>query len=126
MPRETTEHPGVSYVMPVLNEVEHIEAAVLSLIDQDYEGPFEVVLALGPSVDGTNQVIAELAQADPRIRSIPNELGSALQVVSTPPSGLPATRSSCVSTRTRCCHRDYTRVRSRRCCARARTTWAAS
>lgn len=68
--------PGVSYVMPVLNEVEHIEAAVLSLVDQDYAGPFEVVLALGPSVDGTNQVIAELAEADPRIRSIPNDLGS--------------------------------------------------
>lgn len=70
------ELPGVSYVMPVLNEVEHIEAAVLSLIDQDYTGPFEVVLALGPSVDGTNQVIDAMAKADPRIRSIPNELGS--------------------------------------------------
>ena len=68
--------PGVSYVMPVLNEVEHIEAAVNSLIDQDYAGPFEVILALGPSVDGTNDVIAEMARIDPRIRSIPNELGS--------------------------------------------------
>lgn len=68
--------PGVSYVMPVLNEVEHIEAAVLSLTDQDYAGDVEVVLALGPSVDGTNEVIRELARADPRIRSIPNELGS--------------------------------------------------
>ena len=28
--------PGVSYVMPVLNEVEHIEAAVNSLTAQDY------------------------------------------------------------------------------------------
>ena len=68
--------PGVSYVMPVLNEVEHIEAAVNSLTAQDYTGPFEIVLALGPSVDGTNDVISELAKADPRIRSIPNELGS--------------------------------------------------
>jgi succinoglycan biosynthesis protein ExoA len=68
--------PGVSYVMPVLNEVEHIGAAVRSLISQDYEGPFEVVLALGPSVDGTNDVIADMARHDPRIRSIPNELGS--------------------------------------------------
>lgn len=68
--------PGVSYVMPVLNEVEHIEAAVNSLIDQDYEGPFEVILALGPSVDGTNDVIAGMSRVDPRIRSIPNELGS--------------------------------------------------
>ncbi len=68
--------PGVSYVMPVLNEVDHIEAAVLSLTGQDYEGPCEVVLALGPSVDGTNDVIDELARADPRIRRIENELGS--------------------------------------------------
>ena len=68
--------PGVSYVMPVLNEVEHIEAAVESLINQDYAGDFEVVLALGPSVDGTNDVIAAMAKADPRIRRIPNELGS--------------------------------------------------
>lgn len=68
--------PGVSYVMPVLNEVEHIEAAVGSLIAQDYEGDFEVVLALGPSVDGTNDIIAAMAEEDPRIRRIPNELGS--------------------------------------------------
>lgn len=73
--------PGVSYVMPVLNEVEHIEAAVNSLIAQDYAGPFEIVLALGPSVDGTNEVIREMSRVDPRIRSIPNEVGST-------PSGL--------------------------------------
>src|SRR4051812_2579779 len=76
MAQQPDTRPGVSYVMPVLNEVEHIEAAVNSLIDQDYEGPFEVILALGPSVDGTNDVIAAMAEADPRIRSIPNELGS--------------------------------------------------
>ncbi|TAL44588.1 MAG: glycosyltransferase family 2 protein [Salinibacterium sp.] len=68
--------PGVSYVMPVLNEVEHIEAAIDSLTAQDYAGPFEIVLALGPSVDGTNEIIKTMAKADARIRSIPNELGS--------------------------------------------------
>lgn len=73
--------PGVSYVMPVLNEVEHIEAAVRSLTSQDYRGPFEIVLALGPSVDGTNEIIAELSRQDPRIRAIANEAGST-------PSGL--------------------------------------
>lgn len=72
----TANTPGVSYVMPVLNEVEHIEDAVNSLTNQDYDGEFEVVLALGPSVDGTNEVISQLAEADPRIRTIPNELGS--------------------------------------------------
>jgi glycosyltransferase involved in cell wall biosynthesis len=76
MAKQADALPGVSYVMPVLNEVEHIEAALDSLTAQDYAGPFEIVLALGPSVDGTNDVISAMAAADSRIRSIPNELGS--------------------------------------------------
>jgi succinoglycan biosynthesis protein ExoA len=73
--------PGVSYVMPVLNEVSHVRAAVDSLLAQDYEGPFEVTLALGPSIDGTTELVEELSAADPRIRAIENEIGST-------PSGL--------------------------------------
>jgi len=62
--------------MPVLNEVDHIEAAIRSLVDQDYEGEFEAIIALGPSVDGTNAIVERLAAADPRIRPIENPLGS--------------------------------------------------
>lgn len=76
MARKTDALLGVSYVMPVLNEVEHVEAAVRSLTAQDYEGPMEIILALGPSVDGTDDLIHELAKADPRIRKIANDLGS--------------------------------------------------
>ncbi|MBT1609308.1 glycosyltransferase family 2 protein [Curtobacterium poinsettiae] len=68
--------PGVSYVMPVLNEVTEVRAAVGSLLDQDYTGPFEVILALGPSIDGTNELVAEMSAADPRIRAIDNPIGS--------------------------------------------------
>ncbi|MBF4615149.1 glycosyltransferase family 2 protein [Curtobacterium sp. VKM Ac-1376] len=68
--------PGVSYVMPVLNEVTEVRAAVASLLDQDYTGPFEVILALGPSIDGTNELVAEMSAADPRIRAIDNPVGS--------------------------------------------------
>lgn len=68
--------PGVSYVMPVLNEVEHIEAAINSLTVQDYEGAFEIILALGRSADGTDEVVSAMAATDPRIRRIDNELGS--------------------------------------------------
>ncbi|MGN8050656.1 glycosyltransferase family 2 protein [Curtobacterium sp. 22159] len=68
--------PGVSYVMPVLNEVTEVRAAVQSLLEQDYTGPFEVILALGPSIDGTNELVAEMSAADPRIRAIENPLGS--------------------------------------------------
>ncbi len=73
--------PGVSYVMPVLNEVTHVRAAVDSLLNQDYTGPFEVTLALGPSMDGTTELVAELSAADPRIKVVINDVGST-------PSGL--------------------------------------
>jgi succinoglycan biosynthesis protein ExoA len=68
--------PGVSYVMPVLNEVTEVRAAVGSLLHQDYQGPFEVILALGPSIDGTNELVAEMSAADPRIRAVENPVGS--------------------------------------------------
>lgn len=81
MANQTYETPGVSYVMPVLNEVTHVRAAVDSLLAQDYKGPFEITLALGPSIDGTTELVAELSAADPRIRVVENEIGST-------PSGL--------------------------------------
>lgn len=73
--------PGVSYVMPVLNEVTHVEAAIASLLDQDYDGPFDVIVALGPSIDGTTELVERLSKVDPRIRVIDNPTGST-------PSGL--------------------------------------
>ncbi len=80
-PEPTAERPGVSYVMPVLNEVTHVEAAIGSLLDQDYDGPFDVIVALGPSIDGTNELLERLSRVDPRIRVIDNPTGST-------PSGL--------------------------------------
>ncbi len=68
--------PAVSYVMPILNEAAHIRAAVDSMMEQDYAGDFEVVLALGPSTDGTTEVAREMARADPRITSVDNPTGS--------------------------------------------------
>ncbi|WP_022881288.1 glycosyltransferase family 2 protein [Gryllotalpicola ginsengisoli] len=74
--RDLGELPGVSYVMPVLNEAAHVEAAVASLLAQDYRGPAEVVLALGPSTDDTDEVVARLAASDARIVSVRNPDGS--------------------------------------------------
>ncbi|WP_246852684.1 glycosyltransferase family 2 protein [Naasia sp. SYSU D00948] len=68
--------PAVSYVMPVLNEADHIEAAVASLIGQDYAGDFDIMLALGPSTDGTDEVVARIQRDDPRVRTTINELGT--------------------------------------------------
>jgi len=63
---------GVSYVMPVLNEAGYVESAIRSVLDQDYSGPVEVVLALGPSHDGTREIVEGMAAADARIRLIEN------------------------------------------------------
>ncbi len=62
--------------MPVLNEVAHVRNAVVSLLQQDYTGPFEVTLALGPSIDGTTELVEEMAAVDSRIRVVANAVGS--------------------------------------------------
>ncbi len=64
--------PPVSYVIPVLNEVTSLEHAVAAVLAQDYPGEQEVVLALGPSTDGTIELGHALAQADPRVLVVDN------------------------------------------------------
>ncbi|HEY6799764.1 MAG TPA: glycosyltransferase family 2 protein [Agromyces sp.] len=67
---------GVSYVMPVLNDVTHVRAAVESILAQDYVGPVEVLIALAPSIDGTSELVADLASRDARVRVLENDVGS--------------------------------------------------
>ena len=64
--------PGVSYVMPVLNEVGYLEAAVASILGQEYDGDTELILALGPSTDGTADIVERLVHNEPRIRVVQN------------------------------------------------------
>ncbi|WP_280693994.1 glycosyltransferase family 2 protein [Kitasatospora sp. GAS204B] len=69
------ELPAVSVIMPVLNEERHLRTAVRRILEQDYAGAMEVVIALGPSTDRTDAIAAELAAADPRVRTVPNPSG---------------------------------------------------
>ena len=64
--------PGVSYVMPVLNEAGYLESAVRSILGQDYAGDSELILALGPSTDGTAAIVERLTRDEPRIRVVQN------------------------------------------------------
>lgn len=64
--------PAVSYVMPVLNEEGFLETAVRTILTQDYTGEKEIVLALGPSRDRSNEIAARLAAEDPRVRLVKN------------------------------------------------------
>lgn len=59
------ELPAVSVIMPVLNEERHLRTAVRHILDQEYPGAMEVVIALGPSTDRTDAIAAELAADDP-------------------------------------------------------------
>ena len=61
----------ISFVMPVLNEEQYLQAAVQSVFDQDVPGERELVLALGPSSDSTKDVAKKLKQ----------KYGSKLQLV---------------------------------------------
>lgn len=67
--------PDLAVIMPVLNEEKHIVGAVNAILAQDYPGKIRVVLALGPSTDRTDEIVAQLAQQDSRISSVVNKSG---------------------------------------------------
>lgn len=61
--------------MPVLNEERHLADSVSMVLGQDWAGELELVLAVGPSTDATDEVAARIAAADPRVRTVPNPSG---------------------------------------------------
>lgn len=67
--------PAVSVVMPVLNEERHLAEAVSQVLAQEYPGGFELVLAVGPSRDRTEQIARELAAGNPRVTVVANPSG---------------------------------------------------
>ncbi|WP_420174696.1 glycosyltransferase family 2 protein [Luteococcus sp. OSA5] len=68
-------HPTpVSVIMPVLNEQRHLARSVAGVLAQDH--PMEIILAVGPSSDRTEQIARELAAADPRISVVENPSGT--------------------------------------------------
>jgi glycosyltransferase involved in cell wall biosynthesis len=67
--------PSVSVILPVLNEERHLESAVLSILSQDYRGIFEVILAIGPSHDRTEEIAKKLVASDSRVVIVNNPTG---------------------------------------------------
>lgn len=68
--------PGVSFIMPILNEAKYVERAVKSVLSQDYDGDKEVIIALGPCSDGTKEIVARLQQSEPRLKTVENPSGA--------------------------------------------------
>ncbi|MCX4772184.1 glycosyltransferase family 2 protein [Streptomyces sp. NBC_01260] len=69
------QHPAVSVIMPVLDEERHLRNSVRHILEQEYTGEMEVVIALGPSTDRTDEIAAELVAEDPRVHTVPNPTG---------------------------------------------------
>jgi glycosyltransferase involved in cell wall biosynthesis len=74
--------------MPVINEERHLQAAVAQVLDQDYDGQLEVVIAVAASTDRTAEVAAALANQDTRVRVVGNPTGAT-------PAGLNAAIGAC-------------------------------
>jgi glycosyltransferase involved in cell wall biosynthesis len=67
--------PGVSVVLPILNEERFLADAISAILAQEYAGELEVILALGPSKDRTNEIAAGLREKDSRIVLVENPTG---------------------------------------------------
>jgi len=65
----------ISIILPILNEAVHLEESIHSILSQDYLGDIEVVLAIGPSHDGTERIAQDLADKDSRIIIVTNPSG---------------------------------------------------
>ncbi|MFI6320476.1 glycosyltransferase family 2 protein [Nonomuraea sp. NPDC050556] len=74
-PAETRAWPPISVIMPILNEERHLRDAVDQVLAQAYPGEIEVVLAIGPCADRTQEVADAIAAADPRVTLVPNPTG---------------------------------------------------
>ncbi|HET6817297.1 MAG TPA: glycosyltransferase family 2 protein [Mycobacteriales bacterium] len=72
---QSADWPAVSVVLTVLNEELYLRAAMAAVLGQDYPAAIEVVIALGPSRDRTNEVAAAIAAEDPRVRTVANPSG---------------------------------------------------
>ncbi len=79
----TREAVPVSVIMPVRNEERHLAESVSHVLSQEYPGELELVLAVGPSRDRTEEISGRLAADDRRITVVANPSGriaSALNV----------------------------------------------
>jgi glycosyltransferase involved in cell wall biosynthesis len=67
--------PSVTVILPILNEEADLQNCISAILKQDYAGEIEIILALGPSKDKTNQIARNLAAADKRIKLVNNSTG---------------------------------------------------
>jgi len=67
--------PDVDVVMPIRNEVLHLETAIESVRRQAYPGRLRIVLGVGPSTDGTEALADRLAAHSDDLTVVANPSG---------------------------------------------------
>jgi len=66
----------VTAVMPARNEEHTIVKAIESLLDQDYPGSLDIVIAVAPSDDRTKEISAAIAAQTDRVMVVDNPAGT--------------------------------------------------
>src|SRR5687768_9497241 len=59
-------------LVPVLNEAAHIRDAAAAMLAQRFDGTYEGLFIDGGSTDGAQDLVAEIAAEDPRVRMLDN------------------------------------------------------
>ena len=72
---ELSSSPDLSVILPVLNEANYLSETIKAILSQDYQGKFEVILAVAPSKDATLEIANELAKYDSRVVVVLNPTG---------------------------------------------------
>ena len=75
--------PSVSVVMPARDAAATVDRAVTSVMEQEYDGDLELIVADGNSSDRTIAILAAAASQNPRVTVVPNP-------AATTPAGLNA------------------------------------
>jgi succinoglycan biosynthesis protein ExoA len=65
----------ISVILPILNEEKYLAESVGAILNQNFEGPIEVILAVGPSQDKTMEIARKLQNQDSRVVVIENPTG---------------------------------------------------
>ena len=73
--RTSVNYPGVSVVLPILNEERYLAHAIDAILEQQYPGELEVILALGPSRDKTNEIAQQIREKDSRVVLVDSPTG---------------------------------------------------
>lgn len=73
--RTSTAWPPVSVIMPVVNEERHLAESVERILAQAYPGELEIVIAVGPSRDRTDEVAQQLQRTHSVVQVVENPTG---------------------------------------------------